>query len=39
MKNDGSLKAISEKWLGTNVTATNNNESNSTILENSKETL
>lgn len=39
MKNDGSLKAISEKWLGTNVTAPNNNESNSTILENSKGTL
>ena len=39
MKNDGSLKAISEKWLGTNVTTPNNNESDTESLKSSKGTL
>lgn len=39
MKNDGSLKTISEKWLGTNVTTPNNNESDTEVLKNSKGAL
>ena len=36
MKKDGTLKSISEKWLGMNVSVPNNQENSNNIIDNNK---